>query len=97
MHRQGLPVMVTDRRTMPVREGAGIMTAAEAREELESAIWRTDPASLTAVRMVLAAADRYAAAVMWEALTRIEHDCSTVATRRAALIAGDGKNYGATL
>ena len=39
------------------------MTAAEAREELETAIWRTDPASLAAVHAVLAAADRYARAL----------------------------------
>ena len=36
------------------------MTADDAREELEAAIWGTDPASLGAVRAVLAAADRYA-------------------------------------
>lgn len=73
------------------------MTAAEAREELEAAIWRTDPSSLYWVRMILEAADRYAAAVTAETLAGIEHDCSTVATRRAAIIAGDGKHYGATL
>jgi hypothetical protein len=73
------------------------MTAAEAREELEAAIWRTDPSSLQATHAVLTAADAYAAAAVTEALARIEHDCSTVATRRAALTAGDGKNYGATL
>ena len=39
------------------------MTAADAREELESAIWRIDPASIVAVVAVLAAADRYAEAV----------------------------------
>jgi hypothetical protein len=97
MHREGLPVLVTDGRAVPVQGGAGIVTAAEAREELESAIWRTDPASMATVRLVLEAADRYADAVTAETLTQIEHDCSTVATRRAALTAGDGKNYGATL
>jgi hypothetical protein len=52
------------------------MTPGQAREELESAIWQTDPASLRAVRAVLAAADRYAIAVTEE------HD-----RRAAALIA----------
>jgi hypothetical protein len=78
------------------------MTAAEDREELEAYVWRLfarrskfPPGQL--VTGVLAAADRYAAAAAAETLAAIERDCSTVATRRAALTAGDGKNYGATL
>ena len=43
------------------------MTADDAREELEAAIWGTDPASLGAVRAVLAAADKYATAAAAEA------------------------------
>ena len=65
-------------------------TRGQAREELESAIWQTDPASLGAVRAVLAAADAYALAVTEE------HDrraASLIASHRADLIAGDGKHY----
>jgi hypothetical protein len=71
------------------------MTADDAREELESAIWRTDPASPSAVAAVLAAADRYATAVAAERLDAIERS-RRIAARRAALIAGDGKHYGRT-
>jgi hypothetical protein len=79
------------------------MNTADAREELESAIWRTDPASLSAVRAVMAAAERYATAVTAETLDRIDRDRRTaarrdhiIASRRAALIEDDGKHYGET-
>jgi hypothetical protein len=71
------------------------MTAAEAREELESAIWRTGPASLQAMQAVLDAADRYAAAFASDMLDELERDRRTNARR--ALIAGDSENYGSTL
>ena len=66
------------------------MTPGEAREELESAIWRTDPASLGAVRAVLAAADAYALAVFTEPG---HHAASLIASHRQDLIT-DG--YGRT-
>lgn len=69
--------------------------AADAREELEAAIWHTDPASLGAVRQVLAAADRYATAAASEAVDAIKRD-RVITLRRAALIADDGKHYGRT-
>lgn len=75
------------------------MTASEAYEELESAIWRTDPSTLDAVRTVLAAADTYAATVTAEALAAIDHQrgCPVTAARRQSLIKGDGKHYGSTV
>jgi hypothetical protein len=70
------------------------MTPGEAREELESAIWQTDPASLGAVRAVLAAADTYALAVTEE------HDhraASLIASHRQDLIvAGYGRHHRGT-
>lgn len=71
------------------------MTADDAREELEAAIWGTDPASLGAVRAVLAAADKYATAAAAEAVDAFDRD-HAVAIRRADLIASDGKRYGRT-
>ena len=68
------------------------MTAADAREELEAAIWATDPATLGTMRYVLTAADRYAKAYAAETLEAFKRD--TITGRRAALIEGDGKHYG---
>jgi hypothetical protein len=74
------------------------VTGADAREELESALWRTDPSSIQAVHAVLHAADTYAFTVTAEILARVEHrcGCSVTAARQEALIAGDGKHYGGT-
>jgi hypothetical protein len=66
------------------------MTPAEAREELESAIWRTDPASLKAVHAVLAAADRYALAVADEPDRRA---ADLIAGRRQDLIVDGSRQY----
>jgi hypothetical protein len=75
------------------------MTADDAREQLESAIWQTDPPSIYHVRAILAAADNYAATVTAEALAGIDHEhgCRITEVRQAALLAGDGKHYGSTV
>ena len=63
------------------------MTADDAREELEAAIWGTDPASLGAVHAVLAAADRYAELVADERIAGRVFDRTRGAERLAAAVA----------
>jgi hypothetical protein len=78
------------------------MTAADAREALEAIIWRTRAVDQHAVIGILAAADRYATAVTAEVLDSIERDrrrgtsADIIASRRADIIASDGKRYGRT-
>ena len=60
------------------------MTAADAYEELEAAVWRTDPGSLAAVRAVLAAAEHYAELVARERAAERVSDQLHALERRAA-------------
>lgn len=70
------------------------MTAAdEAREELEAAIWRTDPASLSAVRTILAAADRYAELAADERIAGRVTDRTRGPERLAAAVADVADYY----